>query len=76
MRFITFRSLKWMLDWMGPFDIELYPTNENVLVCHIIPNEILKSDDRIQTAVDTSNNDLATSTKLNKYLVLISFFLI
>ena len=55
MRWITFRSLKWMLDWKGPFDFELFPTNENVLVCPIIPNEIIKTN-KIQTAVDTYNN--------------------
>ena len=61
MRFITFRSLKWKLDWMGPFDFELYPTNENILVCPIIPNEIIRINDKIQSAIDDLNNDVVAA---------------
>ena len=40
MRFITFRSVKYLLDWMGPFEFELYPSYEGVLLAPVIPQEL------------------------------------
>jgi hypothetical protein len=67
-RILLFRNLRWIADWMGSWELELFPTHQNILVAPVIPEAVFTLYPQIQTAIDAINNATPTTDTANQII--------
>jgi hypothetical protein len=72
-RFLIFRNLNWITDWMGEITIELNPSFKNIVVNPVIPESTFVVYPNIQVKVDELNNAAAGTTDAANRLVDLGF---
>jgi hypothetical protein len=73
-RFLAFRNLNWIADWMGEFTLVLFPSFSNIVIAPVIPEETFIIYPQIQVKVDEINNAPAGTTDAENRLVDFGFY--